>query len=116
MNMFIKSKKFNQWVTTLSSGSVRQTLNYKDFSIIKIAYPPKSLVNKFNAIYESYYEVIDYNNSVIHNLEEIRDTLLPKLMSGEIDVSEVNCDLELKYTYMKYLFNQIHKQLSKSVV
>ena len=94
MNMFIKSKKFNQWVTTLSSGSVRQTLNYKDFSIIKIAYPPKSLVNKFNAIYESYYEVIDYNNSVIHNLEEIRDTLLPKLMSGEIDVSEVNCDLE----------------------
>lgn len=116
MNMFIKSKKFNQWVTTLSSGSVRQTLNYKDFSIIKIVYPPKSLVNKFNAIYESYYEVIDYNNSVIHNLEEIRDTLLPKLMAGEIDVSEVNCDLELKYNYMKYLFNQIHTPMSKSVV
>lgn len=95
MNMFIKSKRFNQWVITLSSGSVRQTLNYNDFSIIKIAYPPKSLVNKFNVIYESYYEVINYNKSVIHNLEEIRNILLPKLMSGEIDVSEVNCDLEL---------------------
>ena len=94
MNMFIKSKRFNQWVITLSSGSVRQTLNYNDFSIIKIAYPPKSLVNKFNVIYESYYEVINYNKSVIHNLEEIRDTLLPKLMSGEIDVSKINCDLE----------------------
>ena len=94
MNMFIKSKRFNQWVITLSSGSVRQTLNYNDFSIIKIAYPPKSLVNKFNVIYESYYEVINYNKSVIYNLEEIRDTLLPKLMSGEIDVSKINCDLE----------------------
>ena len=116
MNMFIKSKRFNQWVITLSSGSVRQTLNYNDFSIIKIAYPPKSLVNKFNVIYESYYKVINYNKSVIYNLEEIRDTLLPKLMSGEIDVSKINCDLELKYNYMKYLFNQIHTQLSKSVV
>lgn len=116
MNMFIKSKRFNQWVITLSSGSVRQTLNYNDFSIIKIDYPPKSLVNKFNVIYESYYEVINYNKSVIYNLEEIRDTLLPKLMSGEIDVSKINCDLELKYNYMKYLFNQIHTPMSKSVV
>ena len=116
MNMFIKSKRFNQWVITLSSGSVRQTLNYNDFSIIKIAYPPKSLVNKFNVIYESYYEVINYNKSVIYNLEEIRDTLLPKLMSGEIDVSKINCDLELKYNYIKYLFNQIHTPMSKSVV
>ena len=116
MNMYIKSNRFNQWVVTLSSGSVRQTLNYADFSIIKIAYPPKDLVNKFNKVYDNYYEVINYNNSVISNLENIRDTLLPKLMSGEIDVSKINCDLELKYNYMKYLFNQIHKQLSKSVV
>ena len=94
MNMFIKSNRFNQWVTTLASGSVRQTLNYSDFSIIKIAYPPKDLIGKFNIIYESYYEVINHNKSMIINLEKIRDILLPKLMSGEIDVSEINCDLE----------------------
>ena len=94
MNMYIKSNRFNQWVVTLSSGSVRQTLNYNDFSIIKIAYPPKKLVDIFNKIYESYYDVINYNNSVITNLENIRDTLLPKLMAGEIDVSKINCDLE----------------------
>ncbi|WP_400253275.1 restriction endonuclease subunit S [Methanobrevibacter smithii] len=116
MNMYIKSNRFNQWVITLSSGSVRQTLNYNDFSIIKIAYPPKELINKFNTIYDSYYEVINYNKSVINNLEKIRDLLLPKLMSGEIDVSQINCDLELKYNYMKYLFNQIHTPMSKSVV
>ena len=94
MNMFIKSNRFNQWVITLASGSVRQTLNYSDFSIIKIAYPPKDLIEKFNIIYESYYEVINHNNSMISNLENIRDILLPKLMSGEIDVSKINCDLK----------------------
>ena len=31
-------------------------------------------------------------------------------MSGEIDVSKINCDLELKYNYMKYLFNQFTHQ------
>ena len=93
MNMFIKSNRFNQWVTTLASGSVRQTLNYSDFSIIKIAYPPKDLIEKFNIIYESYYEVINHNKSMISNLEMIRDILLPKLMSGEIDVSQINCDM-----------------------
>ena len=93
MNLFIKSLRFNQWVNTLSSGSVRQTLNYEDFSIIKIAYPPLELVEKFNTIYESYYELIQYNETLIEKLESIRDILLPKLMSGEIDVSKVNCDL-----------------------
>ena len=93
MNMFIKSNRFNQWVTTLASGSVRQTLKYSDFSIIKIAYPPKDLIEKFNIIYESYYEVISHNKSMISDLEMIRDILLPKLMSGEIDVSQINCDL-----------------------
>nr|WP_298518858.1 restriction endonuclease subunit S [uncultured Methanobrevibacter sp.] len=93
MNMFIQSDRFKQWVITLASGSVRQTLNYADFSIIKLAYPPIDLIKKFNNIYDNYYEVINYNKSVIHNLEKIRDILLPKLMSGEIDVSKVNCDL-----------------------
>ena len=69
MNMYIKSNRFNQWVVTLSSGSVRQTLNYADFSIIKIAYPPKDVVNKFNKVYKTYYEVINYNNSVISNCD-----------------------------------------------
>ena len=94
MNMFIKSPRFNQWVITLASGSVRQTLNYEDFSLIKIAYPPKEKVYEFNKIYDSYYEVINYNRDLITRLEELRDLLLPKLMSGEIDVSEINCDLD----------------------
>ena len=107
MNMFIKSNRFNQWVITLASGSVRQTLNYSDFSIIKIAYPPKDLIEKFNIIYENYYEVINHNNSMISNLENIRDILLPKLMSGEIDVSKINCDFENIAHFMIFSFKKI---------
>ena len=31
--------------------------------------------------------------SEISKLTKLRDTLLPKLMSGEIDVSKINCDI-----------------------
>ena len=46
-------------------------------------------------------KTIAYYNSTIEKmlmkikkLQRLRDTLLPKLMSGEIDVSKINCDLE----------------------
>ena len=32
---------------------------------------------------------------MISNLKNTRDILLPKLMSGEIDVSKINCDLKI---------------------
>ena len=34
------------------------------------------------------------NNNEIMKLQHLRDILLPKLMSGEIDVSKINCDLD----------------------
>ena len=89
MNMFIKTPRFNKWVNTLASGSVRQTLNYKDFSLIKIAYPPIEYVKKFNEFYNNYHKIIKHNKNEISKLESLRDTILPKLMSGEIDVSKI---------------------------
>ncbi|MBR2558518.1 MAG: hypothetical protein IKE95_09180, partial [Methanobrevibacter sp.] len=39
-------------------------------------------------------EKIKENNLLeIEKLTKLRDTLLPKLMSGEIDVSKINCDM-----------------------
>jgi type I restriction enzyme S subunit len=39
------------------------------------------------AQFNELYEKIDSNNSQIHTLEKLRDTLLPKLMSGEVRVA-----------------------------
>lgn len=81
-----------------------------------IVIPSQEDVINFNKLVKDVFDIIMHNGLEIEKLQQLRDTLLPKLMSGEIDVSKINCDLELKYNYMKYLFNQIHKQLSKSVV
>lgn len=87
---FIKSKKFKENVKVRSSGSVRQSLTYKDFGEIDILYPPKDVIYKFNSRYEP---ILYLQKQIIFeniNLNKIRDSLLPKLMSGELDVSVID--------------------------
>ena len=89
LDFFIKSKRFSEEVKTRSSGSVRQSLSYADFGQIKIAYPPAEVVEQFNREYVVRLKIIEHLKAENEKLASLRDTLLPKLMSGEIDVSSI---------------------------
>ena len=54
-----------------------------------IAIAPEDLVKKFDAICQTVFSKIYANGMENEQLALVRDTLLPKLMSGEIDVSAV---------------------------
>ena len=88
-DFYFKSKRFNAEVTLRASGSVRQALNYNDFGMIEIPYPTKEMIDKFNSSYKTIKDRINKNKAKISNLEQIRDTLLPKLMNGEIDLNKI---------------------------
>ncbi|WP_288554013.1 restriction endonuclease subunit S [uncultured Methanobrevibacter sp.] len=116
VDLFIKNLS-NYFNDIVKSGSrMGQGIDKKVLLSKEIYVPPNEHLDKYYSIESKLLDLINHNLTEINNLTKLRDTLLPKLMSGEIDVSKINCDLELKYNYMKYLFNQIHKQLSKSVV
>ena len=86
-----KTDSFKDEVLTRAIGGVRQTLSYKDFSLIKLAYPPLEVVKEFNAIYERLLDNINSIKSENTKLSDLRDTLLPKLMSGELKINEIDC-------------------------
>jgi type I restriction enzyme S subunit len=52
----------------------------------EIVVPTPSLANKYDEIVSVYYNMIQTHRDQIRNLTEARDRLLPKLMSGEIDI------------------------------
>lgn len=54
-----------------------------------IVIAPTSLVEKFDSLCHSVFAIIYANGLENEQLASIRDTLLPKLMSGEIDVSDI---------------------------
>ena len=89
-NIFKTTKNFKEEVNTRAIGGVRQTLSYKDFSLIKIVYPPKEAVEQFNKIYSHIMTLIKKNVLENKRLHQTRDTLLPKLMSGELKINDIN--------------------------
>ena len=88
-DFFVKTKRFSEEVKTRASGSVRQSLNNVDFGQIKVAYPPIDAVERFNREYTVRLKIMEQLKTENEKLVSIRDSLLPKLMSGEIDVSDV---------------------------
>ncbi len=69
-----------------SSGSARQFFQKSVFYNFEIVVPPTSLIKKFTEAAENIYSKIELNQAQIRTLETLRDTLLPKLMSGAVRV------------------------------
>jgi len=53
---------------------------------VDVIIPPLAKVEKYHGLVSSMFSMIVSNEKENRNLSKIRDTLLPKLMSGEIDV------------------------------
>ncbi|MBE6490117.1 MAG: hypothetical protein E7Z83_04595 [Methanobrevibacter sp.] len=60
--------------------------------IKQIYVPPENIFNEFYNIDINFNKLINLNKIKIDKLTNLRDVLLPKLMSGEIDVSNINCE------------------------
>ena len=69
-----------------SGGTATLNLNTGDFSRIKIAKPDDVTLLQFNNAVTPLFTKIRSNGRQIQTLENLRDTLLPKLMSGEVRV------------------------------
>lgn len=72
------------------SGSTIVNLNKSQFGKIQVIIPSLSAMTNFDKIISPIFEKILQNQRENINLESLRDTLLPKLMSGELDVSDIN--------------------------
>jgi type I restriction enzyme S subunit len=70
------------------SGSTVDRILLKDFPDYPILVPPPELVEQFERFGSSIWSMIHSNLNECHSLKELRDALLPKLISGEIRVRE----------------------------
>lgn len=71
------------------SGSTIVNLNKTQFSKIKVLIPSVSSMNKFDIIVKPMFEMILSNQIENIKIGYIRDTLLPKLMSNTLNISNI---------------------------
>jgi len=70
-------------------GAAVPTLNRNDIHGLPVSIPPKEIVQSFEKVAEPLHNLTEKLRRKNANLRAQRDLLLPKLISGEIDVSDI---------------------------
>ena len=84
-------KYYEKYISDNTTGSA---IPHTDKGLVlNLKCPISDKILEYSSFFKDIRTSIIKNNDEIITLQKIRDTLLPKLMSGEIDVSKINCDL-----------------------
>lgn len=82
----VTTEEFVGYLVNCTNGAAYPAVKPIHFKEYNVSIPQNNLLNKFHNITEPYFRKIYYLNKQISSLHEARDRLLPKLMSGEIEV------------------------------
>ena len=87
----LSKKEIRDMVFALASSKATQPgLNQNEVMGIEINLPDEDILTSFEDTVSPLMHLVVSNANENKRLSEIRDTLLPKLMSGEIDVSDID--------------------------
>lgn len=84
--IYLYLKNQRDELNLMASGSAQQNLNVGKIKSYPAFKAPKDLMNKFKDAIQPNFKKINSNTLQIRTLEKLRDTLLPKLMSGEVRI------------------------------
>lgn len=87
--LFFKSHVGQGKINSITGGSAQPKFNKTDFRSLQINYPDKNQIESFNKKVSPLFNLMSTNENQTQALQLMRDSLLPKLMSGEIDVSDL---------------------------
>jgi type I restriction enzyme S subunit len=73
-------------IKSMSGATGRQRVQEQCFDDLQIAQPPRALLDEFSAIVAPSFRLVYGLHLQIQNLRRTRDLLLPRLLSGQIDV------------------------------
>jgi type I restriction enzyme S subunit len=73
-------------IKSMSGASGRQRVQEKCFDSIQIAQPPQPLLDKFSTVAAPGFSLVFALHAQVQNLRRTRDLLLPRLISGQIDL------------------------------
>jgi type I restriction enzyme, S subunit len=88
--LLLKSSIGKVFIHESANGSTQEYITLGNLRGFEFPYPGESLIKSFNKKIESLFNKMLLNSNQIRTLTQLRDSLLPKLMSGEIRVKYSN--------------------------
>jgi len=90
-----RHEDFKSFAEGQSHGSAQANVSGSDLLKFKSTIPDNKVMRAFNEVMETLIESIMSNHEQAQMLGELRDTLLPKLVSGELPVSHATVESEV---------------------
>ena len=87
LHCFLLKKNISEIVT----GAVQAKISQGNMKKISLVIAPNEVLNEFAPVIDRMYSKIRAIHFENQQLETMRDTLLPKLMSGELKINEIEC-------------------------
>ena len=87
LHCFLLKKNISEIIT----GAVQAKISQGNMKKISLIIAPDAIMNEFTKILDGIYAKIRCVSSENLKLEIMRDSLLPKLMSGEFKINEIDC-------------------------
>ena len=84
--LLLKSPQGKRFIHENADGSTQEYITLGNLRNFKFKYPGEHQIKGFDIDVQPYFEKIISNSKQIQTLTQLRDTLLPKLMSGEVRV------------------------------
>jgi type I restriction enzyme S subunit len=88
--LFLLTRESTDYFKKNTGGATFDTIVIDTFRTFKVIKPSKETIRLFSEIEKPIFETIENLLWKNANLRRTRDLLLPKLISGEIDVSELD--------------------------
>lgn len=86
----LNSPSYRERVISFATGTTVLALPSETILNCEFSLPPNELIAEYDSIAESFYQKAELLRKEINQLTQLRDVLLPQLMSGQLDVSEVS--------------------------
>jgi type I restriction enzyme, S subunit len=83
------NRRWHYWISGFSNGTTINMLPMDALEMPLLVVPPVELVKKFTALAEAAHIQIEDNKQQSRTLATLRDTLLPKLLSGELSTEGI---------------------------
>ena len=92
IGVIVESDEYKEFIKRNLGGAAQPQANAQVLTSLDVLVPPPQLMSEFDALMESLADQKEILQEKNRNLRKTRDLLLPKLISGQLDVEDLDID------------------------
>ncbi len=110
LHLYLVRPEIKNLLLGFDAGGSRKAITKGHLESLPVTIPPATVLLYFQNLIENMYKRVEANNDESRCLSSIRDNLLPKLLSGEIDLCEAEAQTEKAHHYAPSFPNALKGQ------